>query len=177
MRFTSTHLIGPEVSLDPHIEDMLAVLEYGDLQDVVPVGHGHGAMVATGVTERAAALRRRRYTWTRLRRVTARARSTCLFPAAGRVHNEAQARDQGRAGWCRRTRGRLFAERTRADAAWRLWSSTPATTPHHDGTDAGRVAASHRLQTARELALLIFRRNRWTFFSSRLTEAEPIFLS
>jgi hypothetical protein len=38
----------PGVSLDTHIEDMLAVLEYEDLHDVVLVGHSYGGMVATG---------------------------------------------------------------------------------------------------------------------------------
>jgi pimeloyl-ACP methyl ester carboxylesterase len=43
------------VSLDTHIDDMLAVLEYEDLHDVVLVGHSYGGMVATGVADRAAA--------------------------------------------------------------------------------------------------------------------------
>ena len=49
------HLAAPEVGLDTHIADMLAVLEYEDLHDVVLVGHSYGGMVATGVADRAAA--------------------------------------------------------------------------------------------------------------------------
>jgi pimeloyl-ACP methyl ester carboxylesterase len=49
------HLAHPDVSLDTHIDDMLAVLEYEDLHDVVLVGHSYGGMVATGVADRAAA--------------------------------------------------------------------------------------------------------------------------
>ena len=49
------------MSLDTHIEDMLAVLEYEDLQDVVLADPGYGGTVASGVADRAAALRRSRY--------------------------------------------------------------------------------------------------------------------
>ena len=49
------HLAHPDVSLDTHIDDMLAVLEYEDLHDVMLVGHSYGGMVATGVADRAAA--------------------------------------------------------------------------------------------------------------------------
>jgi pimeloyl-ACP methyl ester carboxylesterase len=49
------HLASPQVSLDTHIADMLAVLDYEDLHDVVLVGHSYGGMVATGVADRAAA--------------------------------------------------------------------------------------------------------------------------
>ena len=138
------------MSLDTHIEDMLAVLEYEDLQDVVLAGPGYGGTVASGVADRAAALRRSRSAWTRSYRATARARSTCLFPLAGRARSQAHASDQRRAGWCRRTRCRLFAERTRADAAWRLWGSTPTTTPQpHITMPLTLAALLHRIAANR----------------------------
>jgi pimeloyl-ACP methyl ester carboxylesterase len=49
------HLLGPHVDLDLHIRDVVAVLEYEDLHDVVLVGHSYGGMVITGVADRAAA--------------------------------------------------------------------------------------------------------------------------
>ena len=36
-----------------HIEDMLNVIKYEDLRDIVLVGHSYGGMVATGVADRA----------------------------------------------------------------------------------------------------------------------------
>jgi pimeloyl-ACP methyl ester carboxylesterase len=42
------------VSLQTHIDDMLAVLEFEDLRDVVLVGHSYGGMVASGVADRVA---------------------------------------------------------------------------------------------------------------------------
>jgi pimeloyl-ACP methyl ester carboxylesterase len=47
------HLANPEVSLDTHIQDILAVLEAEDLRDVYLIGHSYGGMVATGVADRA----------------------------------------------------------------------------------------------------------------------------
>lgn len=49
------HLAHPGIDLDAHIADMLAVLHYEDLTDVVLVGHSYGGMVATGVADRAPA--------------------------------------------------------------------------------------------------------------------------
>jgi pimeloyl-ACP methyl ester carboxylesterase len=48
------HLGGPAVDLDTHIADVVAVLHYEDLRDVVLVGHSYGGMVITGVADRAA---------------------------------------------------------------------------------------------------------------------------
>src|SRR5215208_6284239 len=47
------HLAHAGVDLDTHIQDVLSVLEYGDLSNVVLVGHSYGGMVITGVAERA----------------------------------------------------------------------------------------------------------------------------
>ena len=48
-----SHLLTPEVGLDTHIQDIVAVLEYEDLKDVILVGHSYGGMVISGVAERA----------------------------------------------------------------------------------------------------------------------------
>ncbi len=48
------HQASPAVDLDTHINDVLSVLDYEDLRDVVLVGHSYGGMVATGVADRAA---------------------------------------------------------------------------------------------------------------------------
>jgi pimeloyl-ACP methyl ester carboxylesterase len=49
-----SHLIGPEVDLDMHIDDIAAVLHYEDLRDVTLVGHSYGGMVITGAADKAA---------------------------------------------------------------------------------------------------------------------------
>jgi len=46
------HLGGPEVGLSTHIEDIVKVLEFEDLREVVLVGHSYGGMVIAGVAER-----------------------------------------------------------------------------------------------------------------------------
>jgi pimeloyl-ACP methyl ester carboxylesterase len=46
------HQASPSVDLETHIEDVLAVIEFEDLRDIVVVGHSYGGMVATGVTDR-----------------------------------------------------------------------------------------------------------------------------
>jgi pimeloyl-ACP methyl ester carboxylesterase len=47
------HLANPAIDLETHIEDMLNVIKYEDLRDIVLVGHSYGGMVATGVADRA----------------------------------------------------------------------------------------------------------------------------
>jgi pimeloyl-ACP methyl ester carboxylesterase len=49
-----SHLVGPHVDLDLHITDVVNVLHYEDLQDVILVGHSYGGMVITGTADRAA---------------------------------------------------------------------------------------------------------------------------
>ena len=47
------HLATPSVDLSTHIEDILNVLSFEDLHEVVLIGHSYGGMVATGVADRA----------------------------------------------------------------------------------------------------------------------------
>ena len=49
-----SHLLGPAVDLDLHIADVVAVLHYEDLRDVILVGHSYGGMIITGTADRAA---------------------------------------------------------------------------------------------------------------------------
>jgi pimeloyl-ACP methyl ester carboxylesterase len=48
------HLLSADVDLDMHIRDVVAVLHYDDLREVILVGHSYGGMVITGVADRAA---------------------------------------------------------------------------------------------------------------------------
>ncbi len=47
------HLLSPAVDLRMHIADVLGVLTFEDLRDVILVGHSYGGMVITGVADRA----------------------------------------------------------------------------------------------------------------------------
>ena len=46
------HLGGPDVGLSTHIEDIVKVLEFEDLREVMLVGHSYGGMVIAGVADR-----------------------------------------------------------------------------------------------------------------------------
>ena len=46
------HLATPETGLETHIQDILNVLRYEELQEVVLVGQSYGGMVITGVADR-----------------------------------------------------------------------------------------------------------------------------
>ena len=46
------HLASPSNDLETHIQDMLAVIKYEDLRDVVLIGHSYGGIVATAVADR-----------------------------------------------------------------------------------------------------------------------------
>jgi pimeloyl-ACP methyl ester carboxylesterase len=60
------HLASPSNDLETHIQDILAVIKYEDLRDIVLVGHSYGGMVATGVADRARDRITRLVIWTRL---------------------------------------------------------------------------------------------------------------
>jgi pimeloyl-ACP methyl ester carboxylesterase len=47
------HLAHQGIDLEFHINDILQVIKYEDLSDVVLLGHSYGGMVATGVADRA----------------------------------------------------------------------------------------------------------------------------
>ena len=47
------HLASPEIDLETHIQDILMVLAYEDLHDVILVGYSYSGMVVTAVAERA----------------------------------------------------------------------------------------------------------------------------
>jgi pimeloyl-ACP methyl ester carboxylesterase len=48
-----SHLLSPDIDLDTHINDVVGVLKYEDLSDVILVGHSYGGMVITGAADRA----------------------------------------------------------------------------------------------------------------------------
>lgn len=47
-----SHLSSPDVTLDTHIQDVVNVLFYEDLSDVILAGHSYGGNVITGVADR-----------------------------------------------------------------------------------------------------------------------------
>jgi len=49
------HLLNPQIDLSTHVQDITAVLEYEDLNNVVLVGHSYGGMVIAGVEEKSGA--------------------------------------------------------------------------------------------------------------------------
>jgi pimeloyl-ACP methyl ester carboxylesterase len=46
------HLASPEVDLDTHITDVVKLIEFEDLNDVVLLGHSYGGLVVTGAADR-----------------------------------------------------------------------------------------------------------------------------
>lgn len=46
------HLVSSAINLDTHVQDVINVLEYEDLHNVVLCAHSYGGMVATGVADR-----------------------------------------------------------------------------------------------------------------------------
>ena len=47
-----SHLLAKEIDLEMHIQDIVSMLEYEDLTEVVLVGHSYGGMVITGVADK-----------------------------------------------------------------------------------------------------------------------------
>lgn len=48
-----SHLLSPGIDLDTHITDVVNLLDWEDLSDVILVGHSYGGMVITGTADRA----------------------------------------------------------------------------------------------------------------------------
>lgn len=48
-----SHLLSPQVNLDTHIQDVVNVLEFEELENVVLVGHSYGGIIISGVADRA----------------------------------------------------------------------------------------------------------------------------
>ena len=46
------HLARPDINLNTHIQDVVALLEMEDLEDVILLGHSYGGMVVTGAADR-----------------------------------------------------------------------------------------------------------------------------
>src|SRR5690606_17888290 len=46
------HLMGPDIDLNTHIQDVVGLIEAEELQRVVLVGHSYGGIVITGVAHR-----------------------------------------------------------------------------------------------------------------------------
>jgi pimeloyl-ACP methyl ester carboxylesterase len=49
-----SHLLNPQINLDTHILDVVNIMKWQELHDVVLVGHSYGGMVISGVAERMA---------------------------------------------------------------------------------------------------------------------------
>jgi pimeloyl-ACP methyl ester carboxylesterase len=49
-----SHLLTPQIDLDTHVQDILGLLFFEDLQEVVIVGHSYGGMLIPMVLERTA---------------------------------------------------------------------------------------------------------------------------
>jgi len=45
------HLLSPEVNLHTHVRDILELIEFEELADIVLVGHSYGGMVVSGVAD------------------------------------------------------------------------------------------------------------------------------
>lgn len=49
-----SHLLNRAIGLDDHVQDLVAVFEFEDIQDAVLVAHSYGGVVASGAMERIA---------------------------------------------------------------------------------------------------------------------------
>jgi pimeloyl-ACP methyl ester carboxylesterase len=111
------HQASPQVSLQTHIDDMLAVLEFEDLHDVLLVGHSYGGMVATGVAQ-AAAPRIAQLVYLDAFGPRDGQRAFDLMPALARQRGLEAARSQGD-GW-RLPANPLPPDTPAADVDWAL---------------------------------------------------------
>ena len=133
------HLASPDVGLDTHIQDILMVLEYEELRDVILVGYSYSGMVITGVAERAAD------------RLGASRLPGCVCAAGWRVFAGHAGTGRGSISSSKRRRPTVMAgafrttRRTRPGA--RRIPSRPGSSPSHSRTRP-RPPCLGRLSTA-----------------------------
>jgi pimeloyl-ACP methyl ester carboxylesterase len=111
------HQANPQIDLDAHIKDVVAMLEAEDLKDVMLVGHSYGGMVATGVADRV----RQRIAKLIYLDAFAPLDGQSVFDLASPERREAQlegARTQGE-GW-RIPVGPMPPDTSEADVAWAM---------------------------------------------------------
>lgn len=48
----SSHLLSPNIGLETHIQDIVGLLDWQELNDVILVSHSYGGLVATGAADR-----------------------------------------------------------------------------------------------------------------------------
>jgi pimeloyl-ACP methyl ester carboxylesterase len=89
-----SHLASPAIGLGTWVQDVLNVLEYEDLRDVVLVGHSYGGMVLPAVADRAADRLARRIYLDALLPFAGEC-SYDLFPPEVRAEEEGAARAHG----------------------------------------------------------------------------------
>jgi pimeloyl-ACP methyl ester carboxylesterase len=51
-RTSLAHLAGPEVDLETHITDVVNLIEFEDLRDILLLGHSYAGIVVTGAADR-----------------------------------------------------------------------------------------------------------------------------
>jgi pimeloyl-ACP methyl ester carboxylesterase len=112
------HLLSRAVDLETHVQDVVNVLRYEELREVVLVGHSYGGMVIAGVAERAAERLARLIYLDAFVPLDGR----CLldfFPERAREETLARARSEGD-GWRLppRYEEQPFGVTDPADAAW-----------------------------------------------------------
>lgn len=126
------HLQARSVTLATHVEDIVNVLRFEDLRDVVLVGHSYGGMVITGVADRAPE---------RLARLVY---LDAAYPAPG----------QNAAGGFASGTGDVLAELAAGDdGAWRLPPLPLAAygvTDPHDVAWVGERRVAHAMPTLQE---------------------------
>jgi pimeloyl-ACP methyl ester carboxylesterase len=91
------HLASPEVDLDTHITDVVNLVEFEDLHDIVLLGHSYGGLVVTGVADRIPG----RISWLVYLDTGPLPDGTALieaFPPEARTHIERQVEELGD-GW------------------------------------------------------------------------------
>ncbi|MFB4426339.1 alpha/beta fold hydrolase [Streptomyces sp. QL37] len=92
-----SHLLGPGIGLDVHVQDLVALFEFEDIEDAVLVAHSYGGIVASGAMERIAdRVRRIVYLDAHLPR-TGESHSDLVGPARAAEHTAMAER--GGDGW------------------------------------------------------------------------------
>ena len=46
-----SHLLGPQIDLQTHVDDVVNLIKWEELTDIILVGHSYGGMVITGVAD------------------------------------------------------------------------------------------------------------------------------
>jgi pimeloyl-ACP methyl ester carboxylesterase len=126
-----SHLVNRSIGLDTHILDIIQVLEYEDLSEVILVGHSYGGLVIGGATEKVPD-RIRRLIFLDAYIPQDNKSAFDVIPGLETIYNERRLKEQGKEWLVESYTPEEFGVTNPEDIKWMRTRLSPMTRHTHD---------------------------------------------